>query len=507
MLANKNRAQSSLTSPLTWAVFILYLVVLAFAISRHEMWGDELHSWNIAKASKSFLDLISNTRYEGHPPVWYAILWSISKVTHELAYVQLVHGIIAALIVFIVLFFSPFSFLTKILIPFGYYFFYEYAVLSRNYAIGVLFVLCICLILRKNFRYKLILYYVLLFLLSNTHLIALLLAASVHLYFLLLQFENKRRKSELALHIMLGGLIFLSSLYFIFPPEDSEMGMQFWINRWSIQQTKAVAQLPFRAFIPIPAWWMEHYWNTEFLLEAKNNLRILKFLNVLVLLTILAVLFFILRKNRKSLVLFLTNVALTSVIIITLFPLGTARYSGFIFIGFIVAYWLSCYEAPEDTRNRWLLNVLLAFQIVAGIFVTTMDIQRPFSNANKVDQLLKEVPPDQRLVTDYWAFNVISAYVTTSFYCIDLQKEISFVKWDKAMEIMQAKPYRYFDGVTNYFQQQGIQKVYLISTGSPAILRNADPKLFTGYRVELIDKKDGAIEKGGNLYLYQINSL
>src|SRR5258705_3915967 len=102
-----SKVRNSLVSPILWGIFILYIVICGYTITHHELWGDELHSWNIAKASKSFFDLISNTRYEGHPPLWYTILWVVSKFTHNLVYIQLVHGIIAGLIVFIILFFSP----------------------------------------------------------------------------------------------------------------------------------------------------------------------------------------------------------------------------------------------------------------------------------------------------------------------------------------------------------------------------------------------------------------
>ena len=156
----------------------------------HELWGDEIHSWNIAKASGSFFELISNTRYEGHPPVWYIILWTISKFTHDPFAIQVIHLVIAWLIVFVVLFYSPFPFIIRILIPFGYFFLFEYSVLSRNYAIGILIAFIICIIIHKNFKGKILLYYFLLFLLSNTHLLSLLLAASIHLYFLLLQKEK-----------------------------------------------------------------------------------------------------------------------------------------------------------------------------------------------------------------------------------------------------------------------------------------------------------------------------
>ena len=110
-----------------WLVLLIYLIVSGYTMMHHEMWGDEIHSWNIAKGSDSYADLIYNTRYEGHPPVWYTILWTISKFTHNLAYVQMTHWLIAASIVVLILFFSPIPLLSRVLIPFGYYFLYEYS--------------------------------------------------------------------------------------------------------------------------------------------------------------------------------------------------------------------------------------------------------------------------------------------------------------------------------------------------------------------------------------------
>ena len=105
-----------------WAVFGLYILVAGYTMFHHELWGDEFQSWNIAKSSDTFFDLIHNRRYEGHPPVWYIILWSISKFTHNLVYIQIVHLVIACMVIFVMLFYSPLPAGTKILLPFGYYF-------------------------------------------------------------------------------------------------------------------------------------------------------------------------------------------------------------------------------------------------------------------------------------------------------------------------------------------------------------------------------------------------
>src|SRR6266542_2162001 len=297
-----NEKRTSLANRKLWSIFILYIFILSYTIAHHELWSDEIHSWNIAKASVSLFDLIHNTRYEGHPPIWYIILWSISKLTHDVTYIQMPQFIIASLIVFIVLFFSPFPLVIRILIPFGYYFLFEYAVLSRNYAVGILPALCICYILQKDFISKLLLYYF--------------------------------------LHVFAGIVIFLPALYFISPPSDSELNMHFWIERLNIiNQMRIMFQAPLRAFLPIPAWWNYNFWNTEFLLEAQSKYTVLKFVSPLVFITLLALIFYTLKEDKKSLILFATNLLLTF-IIAGIYPLAYTRYVGFIFLSFIAASWL-----------------------------------------------------------------------------------------------------------------------------------------------------------------------
>jgi hypothetical protein len=496
-------ARTSLKRFILPATFLIYLILSGYTMIHHEMWGDEIHSWNIAKGSASYFDLIHNTRYEGHPPVWYTILWTISKFTHDLVYVQMVHWLIAGLTVFLILFFSPMPLLTRIFIPFGYYFLYEYSVLSRNYAIGILLACCICIVIRKEFRYKIPVYYLLLFLMSNTHLLALVLAGCLHLYFLLFNMERAKDRRIIELHVLVGALIFFPSIYFIFPPSDSQLNTRYWINRWNPEQIKAVGQAPLRSLIPVPAWWEDHFWNTQFLLDSPNKS---KFLNLVVAIIALAMTIFVLYQNKKSLVVFLSNLLLSFVIALLVFPLTSGRYAGFIYIGFVMAYWLYCYESPVTKKNKLLINSLLVLHLITGVFMALKDIRLPFSNAYRVTELLKVPPENARIVTDYWAMNPISAFADKPIYCIDIQREISFVLWGPELGNMLKKSYRYFEGVQDLFQKERISKVYMISTGSPETLNRADPQLFKTYQVILIDKRGGAIEKGGNLYLYQIST-
>jgi hypothetical protein len=149
----------------------------------------------------------------------------------------------------------------------------------------------------------------------------------------------------------------------------------------------------------------------------------------------------------------------------------------------------------------------LGIQLLSGIFAVISDIRYPFSNLNKIGELLQEVPANEKLVTDYWTLNSISAFLDRPAYCIDIQKEVSFIKWDKDLKKMSERKYRYYDGMISYFQQEGIQDVYMISTGSPTVLSEIDTQLGKYFMVELIDKREGAIEKSSNIYLYRISKL
>lgn len=491
---------------LLWLVMLIYILTAGYTIFHHEPWGDELHSWNIAKASNHFFALIYNTRYEGHPPIWYIVLWTISKFTHNFLYVQWVHLLFAAGVVFLLLFRSPFSLLTKMLIPFGYYFLFEYAIISRNYVIGILAGFLICALMHKEFKYKMVAYYTLLLIMSNTHLLAMVLAGSLHLYFLISNIEAKKTKQTLLLHFILGVVIFLPAIYFIIPPMDSELGIHDWRERWSVGQFAMDIQAPLRAFVPMPAWWKPYnFWNQQFLLSLHEQYSFLKVVYLLLAAGLTGLGCYLLRANKKSIVMFMANIAVTF-IIGNVLSLDTQRYSGCIFICFIMAYWLSSYNKPLSLHNNRLINGLLLIQMAAGIFMVSKDISMPFSNAYKVKEVLSKVPPGSKVVTDYWTLITLVAYTDKPVYCIDIQKTVTFDLWQTDKTETRKYPYRYCRGLTNLFSNEAIKTVYFIATDPPKILSKTDSRLFSSFDVKLIYKEEGTMAKWSNLYLYRINT-
>jgi hypothetical protein len=489
--------------PLLLVLFVVYAALSAWSMLHHVPWSDEVHSWNIAKSSGSFSDLLVNSRYEGHPPGWYTLLWIISRFTHQVGWMQAVQWVIANAVIFLVLFCSPFPVMLKILIPFGYYFLFEYAVFSRNYGIGVLLVCVLCLIIRRRFAFQYVLYLVLLYLLFNIHLIAMMLACSLHVYHVLLQRERRQKNLYLLFDVLIGLVFLVLALRSIYPPADSALKVDFQ-NSTHVLAIKPFVNAPLRGFVPIPAWWDYHFWNTQFLLDAEGLHGVIRYFQPLLSLALIASIFWLLWSNRKCVALFGTNLLISGVVSITSFTLGSARHAGFLFIAFFAAVWLFCYETPLTAAKTRLIIVLLSFQIVAGVFAFVETLRFPFSNLDQIKTLAGEVPAGGQLVTDYWTMNAYATFMNRPIYCIDLQKERSFIMWNRDMAALLKNPYRYTSGLAAFFAGSRINAVYMVSLSKPELLSAIDGKLMSTYQVELLDKRDGAIEKGSNLYLYKI---
>src|SRR5689334_21391108 len=92
----------------------------------------------IARASGSPTALLRNLRYEGHPVLWYALLWPLAQTLPSLVTLQVLGWCVATGTAALVLFKSPFSLNQRVALVFGYFFLYEYGALTRSYGLGVL---------------------------------------------------------------------------------------------------------------------------------------------------------------------------------------------------------------------------------------------------------------------------------------------------------------------------------------------------------------------------------
>lgn len=119
--------------PVLMFIWFVWTVVMIVLIAAHEPWRDELQAWAIARSSGNPFELIANLRYEGHPPLWYLLLWPVTKVLPGIVGLKFVTILVGSAATWVALRFMPVSIWLRVAILFGYFPLYEYGVISRSY--------------------------------------------------------------------------------------------------------------------------------------------------------------------------------------------------------------------------------------------------------------------------------------------------------------------------------------------------------------------------------------
>jgi hypothetical protein len=150
------------------AVLGIWLAGVIFTAIHHEFGRDEVRAFSLARSAVSPLDLFPLLRNEGHPLLWYVLLY-IGKSIVDMPLVLPITSItIAFIAVAVFIFFSPFPFWLKCLFIFGAIPFYEYSVVARNYGISMLLLFTSAALYGKRSKHPILLA-VVLGLLANTN--------------------------------------------------------------------------------------------------------------------------------------------------------------------------------------------------------------------------------------------------------------------------------------------------------------------------------------------------
>lgn len=162
---NKQRIFNKKT--LSWLIFILYALLNLFLVLKHEPWRDEVHAWLMSK-ELSFSELVTASRFDGHPILWHLILMPFAKNNLPIITLNLISYIIILISAWLLLFKTRLSLFFKSIILFSIPFTYIYSAISRNYCLIILFFVLIALLYDKRYE-RPILYSTLIALLVHTH--------------------------------------------------------------------------------------------------------------------------------------------------------------------------------------------------------------------------------------------------------------------------------------------------------------------------------------------------
>ena len=191
MLKDK-RTWWQLSSKVDYLIVGIYVVLGVLVLRKHEPWADEAQAWLIARDSGLFELLFQRLRYEGHPGLWYLILMIPSRIFPYYPTIQVICFFIATAGVYVFVRTSPFPTILKILFPFTYFIFYQYAIVARSYTLLPLLIFMIGSIYPQKSE-RVYLFTILLCLLAYTSVFSALIAISVMFIHLLHTLQSWNR--------------------------------------------------------------------------------------------------------------------------------------------------------------------------------------------------------------------------------------------------------------------------------------------------------------------------
>jgi hypothetical protein len=432
-----------------------FLVVGLFNVLHHEMWRDELQAWLIAEGSGSLRELVRNMSYDGHPPLWYLLLYVASRLTDDPSAMQFLHVGIATAAAYVFARHAPFSRLNRALFCFGYFPAYEYAVISRNYAAGVLCLFVFCAAYRAGAGKRYLPLAVPLALLANTSAYGLMLAAALSL---MLAYEFLReprlwgRVRERWPEVGAAALVMAAAAglaaWQMYPPADSG-NVLYRTSDLGIDGVRYPLAWPFtlsvfwRAFAPLPRL-SYHLWNGNALDAESPVVAVLSF--VILAATVLTL---VVLRRRAALVAYLAGTGAILLFVHTKFY-GSVRHHGHIYVLFVACLWLAA-RAPEDApllprgvneraarfikrHGARVAAAFLAFHVLDAAYFCRADWLYPFSRSRDAAELIRARGLEGLyVVADQDAqVSPVTAYLHKKFYYQRADREGTFVVWDKA---------------------------------------------------------------------------
>ena len=212
-------------------ILLLYIILVFIVGYHHEPWGDEAQCWLIAR-DNSFLNIFfNNTKYEGHPFLWFFIERMFIN-THIANSIELYRWkfvlplFFSAIGVYFFLFKSKFPLIIKCLIPFTYYIFYQNGVITRSHSLSFPMLMIIAAFYHKRFEHPYI-YTILLFLTANIAGYTYILTLVLFLFFIVDIIREKKEIKKYILNMLITGFLILYSAILMIIPEDNTFGLDF----------------------------------------------------------------------------------------------------------------------------------------------------------------------------------------------------------------------------------------------------------------------------------------
>ena len=437
-------------------LIITFAIITFIGILNHSMWRDELNGWLIARDSSSFFDFFESVKYEGHPLLWYFLLWFLNKFTANPIIMQVVHWLISVATLSIFIIYAPFNTLQKVLFSFGYFPLYEYSLISRNYAFGILsiFLFCTCFQIRSRHRNYVTLAFILAFM-ANTNAYCLLISIALgitlfceYCFKKYLGYTIEAKKAHIIISILILIIGVSISVFTLLPPIDSTLqgGANQWFLNFDINRLLQTVNRIWRSYIMV-------------IIPSDSKILDLIFFSFLSIILFSCIL---LSFIQKPVALCFYLVGSLEIIIFTYIKfLGSQRHYGHLYIILISSLWIE--NSCDDVRlhkkylenifvrflnsfskiteflvsyRKYVIGIILWLQVIAGIVAFSRDLSIPYSSSRMTANFIQQNNLDDYLIFGSEDFTIapISGYLNKKIYYPETKKMGSYVLFNNSRQ-------------------------------------------------------------------------
>jgi hypothetical protein len=484
---------------------VLYFAASLVGILHHELWLDEAHHWLLARDSISFSDLLANSRLEGHPILWDALVFIVSRFTRNPIGMQLLQLVVSTVTVWIFLKKAPFGLVFKTLFIFGYFMFFEYNLISRNYMLGLFFLFLSATCCSQRER-KFIPLMLCLALAMNVHLMFAVIGIAL---FLVIVWEHFQNKTLSNVPHLLGYLIFTAGFGLLILQVSTTDSGWFFNSLKGIpiedRFTKGFISL-FKGLVTIPDFTTIHFWNSNAIVDFSKP--------VAAILGLLAYGIPLILFYRKPKTLCFVYVALIGTQIFFLITQRSAtRFDGLNWIIITIALWI---ENDLDNRansrvfgfvQKPIIYGILGLQFCSGIYAFAMDVRYPFTNAKLAVGYLKTQPFDSQ---DWISLSCdgtpISAYAQKQIWFLCDGKLSGACDWRQNCS-KDLTPSKITDMISAYMDSHENAVYISCEPAIPKAIPNIWIKINDKIKVRLLKKFDHAIIRTDCYYIFEISRI
>lgn len=400
-------------------ILIFWLVITVFTMFHHELWRDEAQAWCIVR-DLNFFDIFSAVRTEGHPFLWYLILYPFAKLGFPVEIMQFFSLLLVCISIVILVFRSPFNNLEKFIICFSSGLLYFIPIVARNYSLIPISLFMLALIYQDRDK-KPYLYSIFIILLSNTHLLMLGFSLIISFIFSIecLKKAIKTKNYKILLPLLLLFFNFLS-FFFMFKDSQSE---NYIITQYSQSCSNIIKLLSDYAL--------------NYSIPLFKNLEFINF--ILFLLIIISIIYGLLKSNLKIAVIFVVSFLYFIYVYAKVWFGGVPYQKAYILLLILVfCFWIVKNQLAGKTNKILIIafNIVFIFSTILSPIVILGDLNYNFSGGKQIAKYIDKNLYEEKtfIVVGYpYLFSSISAYLSDKkFYNQNIKQYVSYFNFSKS---------------------------------------------------------------------------